>query len=251
MHTTPTPARTRTHGRSRRLPQLPAVGHGGPETLPVPRRSRPNPGPDAGQHGDVSTQIPSPEPRLTADEYLGAAPDAYGDIEVVDGLVVYNMAQSEVHDLVVRRFAAALENDRPADGPCFRVSSGVAVRFADAASSRADHRLNIRYPDIMVRDCDPYDVNTVRDRIQLLVEVTSEATFEADTTAKRVLYAAAEIPGYHVVHSGKDWARISEIEEYRLDWSSRRYMVQDVHRRALILDDPFRLTATFDDLQRP
>ena len=78
-----------------------------------------------------------------------------------------------------------------------------------------------------------------------------EATFEADTTAKRVLYAAAGIPGYLVVHSGKDWARISEIEEYRLDWSSRRYVVQDVHRRALILDEPFRLTATFDDLQRP
>jgi len=48
-------------------------------------------------------QIPSPESRLTTDEYLRAAPDAYGDIEVVDGLVVHNVAQSEVHDLVVRR----------------------------------------------------------------------------------------------------------------------------------------------------
>ena len=139
-------------------------------------------------------QIPSPEPRLTADEYLGAAPDAFGDIEVVDGFVVHNMAQSEVHDLVVLRLAAALEGARPAGGPCFRVSSHVGARFADAASSRTGHRLNVRYPDIMVRDCDPYDVNTVRDRIQLLVEVSSEATFEADTTVKRVLYAAAGIP---------------------------------------------------------
>jgi Uma2 family endonuclease len=221
------------------------------DDLAEPRRSRPNPGPDVWQPGDVSMQIPSPEPRLTAEEYLGAAPDAYGHIEVVDGLVVHDMAQSEVHDLVVRRLAAALENARPADGPCFRVSSGMAVRFADSASSRANHRLNVRYPDIMVRDCDPCDVNTVRDRIQLLVEVTSEATFEADTTAKRVLYAAAGIPGYLVVHFDKDWTGISEIEEYRLDWSSRRYVVQDMHRRALILDEPFRLTATFDDLQRP
>jgi Uma2 family endonuclease len=196
-------------------------------------------------------QIPSREPRLTVEDYLAAAPDAFGDIEVADGLVVHSMAQSEVHDLVVRRLAAALENARPPDGPCYRVSSDVAVRFADSASSRADHRLNIRYPDIMVRNCDPYDVSTVRDHIQLLVEVTSEATFEADTTAKRVLYAAAGIPGYLVVHFDKDWGRISEIEEYRLDWSSRRYVVQDVHRRALILDEPFRLTATFDDLQRP
>jgi hypothetical protein len=28
-------------------------------------------------------------------------------------------------------------------------------------------------------------------------------------------------------------------------------VVQGVHRRALILDEPFRLTATFEDLQRP
>lgn len=196
-------------------------------------------------------QVPSPESRVTAEEYLSAAPDAFGDIEVINGLVVHDMAQSEAHDLVVRRLAAALENARPDGGPCFRVSSDVAVRFADAPSSRADRRLNVRYPDIMVRDCDPYDVNTVRDRVQLLVEVTSEAAFEADTTAKRVLYAAAGIPGYLVVHFDKDWARISEIEEYRLDWSGRRYVVRAVHRRALILDQPFRLTATFDDLQRP
>ena len=109
---------------------------------------------------------------------------------------------------------------------------------------------SIRYPDVMVRDCERYDVNTVRDHIQLLVEVTSEATFEADTAAKRVLYAAAGIPGYLVGHFDKDWARISEIEECRLDWSGRRYVVHAVHHRALILDEPFRLTATFEDLQR-
>lgn len=172
-------------------------------------------------------------------------------MEVVDGLVVYNMAQSELDDLVVRRLAAALENARPAEGPCFRVSSDVAVRFADAASSPADRRLNVRYPDIVLRGCDPYDVNTVQDHIQLIVEVTSEATVEIDTTAKRLQHAAAGVPGYLVIHFDKDWARISEIEEYRLDWSGRRYVAYAVHRRALILDEPLRLTVTFEDLQRP
>jgi hypothetical protein len=49
----------------------------------------------------------------------------------------------------------------------------------------------------------------------------------------------------------KDWSKISEIEEYRLDWSGRRYIVQAVHRRALVLDEPLRLTVTFEDLQLP
>lgn len=185
--------------------------------------------------------------RLTSEEYTAAAPDAFGNIEVVDGLVVHNMAQSEVHDLVVRRLAAAFENARPADGPCYRINSDVAVRFRDATDSPADQRLNVRYPDIIVRDCEPYDVNTIRDHIHLVAEVTSET----DTTAKRAQYAAAGIPGYLVVHFDKDWAQISEIEEYRLDWSGRRYVARAVHQRALILDDPLRVTATFEDLQRP
>ncbi len=189
--------------------------------------------------------------RLTADAYLAAAADAFGDIEIADGLVITDMAQSELHDLVIRRLAVALEGARPPGGPCYRVSSDVAVRFADTTSQQADHRLNVRYPDIIVRDCDPYDVNAVRDHIHLIAEVTSDATFAADTTAKRALYASAGIPGYLIVQFDKDWAAISQIEEYRLDWSRRRYIAATVHHRALILNDPFPLTITFDDLQRP
>jgi len=201
--------------------------------------------------GDVSTERPEGEHWLTPDQYATAAPDAFGDVEIVDGLIVRNMAQSEVHDLVVRRLASAFENARPAGGPCYRVSSDVAVRFRDAANSRTDHRLNVRYPDLIIRDCEPYDVGTVRDHIQLIAEVTSETTFETDTTAKRAQYAAAGIPGYLVVHFDKDWASITEIEEYRLDWSGRRYVARAVHQRALILDHPFPVTTTFEELQRP
>ena len=61
-------------------------------------------------------------------------------------------------------------------GPCFRVSSGVAVRFTDAANSKP---------------------------------ITGSTGL-----------------------GGGTWSR-------------------DRHRRALILDEPFRLTATFADLQRP
>lgn len=199
----------------------------------------------------MTVQQSDPHRRLTADAYLSAAPDAFGDVEVAEGLVITSMAQSELHDLVIRRLAAAFEAARPVDGPCYRVSSDVAVRFADAPSKRADHRLNVRYPDIIVRDCEPYDVNTVRDHVHLIVEVTSETTFEADTTVKRALYASAGIPGYLIVQFDKDWAQISQIEEYRLDWSRRRYVANTVHHRALILDEPMPVTASFDDLQRP
>jgi Uma2 family endonuclease len=202
-------------------------------------------------HGQVTAQHSGEPTRLTAEDYLSAAADAFGDIEVAEGLVILNIAQSEVHDLVIRRLAAALENARTPDGPCYRVSSDVAVRFADTADKRADRRLNVRYPDIIVRDCDPYDVNTVRDHIHLIVEVTSEATFGTDTTSKRALYASAGIPGYLIVQFDKDWEKISQIEEYRLDWSRRRYIATTVHHRALVLDEPLFLTITFDDLERP
>ena len=59
------------------------------------------------------------------------------------------------------------------------------------------------------------------------------------------------MPILRTLPADKDWARISEIEEYRLDWSGRRYVAHAVHRRALILDEPLRLTVTFEDLQRP
>jgi len=199
----------------------------------------------------VSTSHPDRTSRLTAEEYLAAAPDAFGDIEVAEGLVIYDMAQTELHSLVTRRLAAALEGARPVAGPCYRVSTDVAVRLRDSANSSPDHQLNVRYPDVLVRDCEPYDVNTVRDHIELIIEVTSESTFETDTTTKRAQYAAAGIPGYLVVHFDKDWSKISEIEEYRLDWSGRRYVVRTVHRRALVLDEPLRLTVTFEDLQLP
>jgi Uma2 family endonuclease len=199
----------------------------------------------------VSASHPDQASRLTAEEYLAAAPDAFGSIEVVEGLVISNMAQTELHSLVTRRLAEALEGARPAAGPCYRVSTDAAVRLRDSVNSAPDHQLNVRYPDIIVRYCEPYDVNTVRDHIELIIEVTSESTFETDTTTKRAQYAAAGIPGYLVVHFDKDWSPISEIEEYRLDWSGRRYVVQTVHRRALILDKPLRLTVAFEYLQLP
>lgn len=82
------------------------------------------------------------EKRLEAEQFLAAPPDAFGDIEVGDGLVIHNMAQSELHDLVVRRLAAAFENARPAEGPCFRrptprpsVSCTPLLEFPDIWSS--------------------------------------------------------------------------------------------------------------------
>ncbi len=140
---------------------------------------------------------------------------------------------------------------RPPAGPCYRVSTDVAVRFRDAASSSLGRQLNVRYPDVIFRDSESYDVTIVRGHIQLLIEVRSESTFETDPTAEHSQYAAAGIPGYLVVQFDKDWSKISEIEEYRLDWSGRRYVVRTVRHRALILDEPFWLTVAFEDLQAP
>ncbi|MEU8899544.1 Uma2 family endonuclease [Nocardia sp. NPDC048505] len=193
--------------------------------------------------------------RCTAEEFLSVEPDAFshtfGDVEIVDGLVVQSMAQSEAHSTVVRRLASALEEARKTGDPCMRVATDVAVRFPDKEDSRRDHQLNVRYPDIFVRDCEPYDVNTVRDHILLIAEVVSKTTADSDTGIKRQVYARAGIPVYLIVFFEKDWATIDRIEEYRLDWSGMRYMPHLVHRVGLVLDQPVTLAVTFDQLQRP
>ncbi|GGN77463.1 Uma2 family endonuclease [Nocardia rhizosphaerihabitans] len=84
----------------------------------------------------------------------------------------------------------------------------------------------------------------------LVVEVTSESTIDADITDKRIQYAAAGIPRYLIVRLDQKEERIEEIEEYRLDWSGRRYRTHAVHRRVLLLDDPVEVTIPFDVLEQ-
>lgn len=200
--------------------------------------------------GGMSTPDQHRERRLTASEFLDGAADDLGDIEIVDGRVVQLMAQSPLHRRVVRRLAGLLEAARRAGGPCMIVDSDVAARFADADSAKPDRRLNIRYPDVWIRDCEPYDVNSVRDHLLLVVEVTSVSTIDADITDKRIQYAAAGIPRYLIVRLDQKEDRIEEIEEYRLDWSGRRYRVHTVHRRVLLLDEPVEVTIPFDTLEQ-
>ncbi|MFF0612363.1 Uma2 family endonuclease [Nocardia tengchongensis] len=188
--------------------------------------------------------------RVTAEEFDDGVTSELGDIEIVDGRVVQVMAQSPLHSRVVRRLAGLLEAARRPNGPCMVVDSDVAARFADSESASADRRLNVRYPDIWIRDCEPYNVNTVRDHILLIVEVTSESTIDADITDKRIQYAGAGVPRYLIVRLDQKEERIEEIEEYRLDWSGRRYRAHDVHRRVLLLDDPVEATIPFDVLEQ-
>ncbi|WP_330232985.1 Uma2 family endonuclease [Nocardia sp. NBC_00508] len=190
------------------------------------------------------------ELRLTAEEFADGAAARLGDIEIVEGRVVRLMAQSPLHSRVVRRLAGLLEAARRDGGPCMVVDSDIAARFPDTESSAADRRLNIRYPDVWIRDCEPYDVNTVREHILLVVEVTSESTIDVDITDKRIQYATAGIPRYLIVRLDQKEERIDEIEEYRLDWSGRRYLVHTVHRRVLLLDDPVEATIPFDVLEQ-
>lgn len=187
---------------------------------------------------------------MTPAEFADGAADGLGDIEIVDGRVLRLMAQSPLHSRVVRRLAGLLEAARRDGGPRMVVDSDVAARFPDADSPAAERRLNIRHPDVWIRDCEPYDVNTVVDHILLVVEVTSESTMDADITDKRIQYAAAGIPRYLIVRLDQKEERIEEIEEYRLDWSRRRYRAHAVHRRVLLLDDPVEVTVPFSSLEQ-
>ncbi|WP_245400262.1 Uma2 family endonuclease [Nocardia albiluteola] len=189
--------------------------------------------------------------RLTAKEFADGKADELGDIEIVNGLIVRMLAQKPLHSRVIRRLAGLFEAARRPEGPCMVVDSDVAARFADAESPAPDRRLNIRYPDVWIRDCEPCEVNTVLKHILLIVEVTSDSTIDVDINDKRIQYAAAGIPRYLIIRLDQKEERIEETEEYRLDWSGRRYLVHTVHRRVLLLDDPIEVTIPFDTLEQP
>jgi len=55
--------------------------------------------------------------RLTADEYCPQAPSVFSDIEVVDGLIVHKLAQTELHSLVVRKAGRCPRERTPLRGP--------------------------------------------------------------------------------------------------------------------------------------
>lgn len=201
----------------------------------------------------MSTPTPAGDGRrVTADEFLSADPATLGDrYEIVDGLVVHTMAQSPSHDRVVRRLADAVERAIDPDGPCREVNSDTPVRLTDSEAPDPRRRLNIRFPDVVLRDCAHADERvTEASSVLLVVEVTSEATADDDVTLKRRLYARAGIPVYLIVYFDKDWASITEIEELRLDWSGIRYAPHAVHRDALVLTEPVQMAITFADLQR-
>ncbi len=191
---------------------------------------------------------------ITVEEFLAAPMDAFG--EVHDGILIEAMAQSPQHDIVVRRLVNELEYAIDPSGPCRQVHSDTPVRMADAEGVDASRRLRVRYPDVLVRDCseggyDGYDLQTVAGQALLVAEVTSDGTVDADIGIKRELYARAGIPIYLVVHFDRNWQQITEIEEYRLDWSGRRYVVRHTHTDALVLTDPVKLAVTFEELQSP
>jgi hypothetical protein len=76
-------------------------------------------------------------------------------------------------DRVTARLSSAIDPD----GPCREVNSDTAVRLADGGSAEPSGRLNVRFPDVMVRDCsEPYDAATVASGALLVVEITSEGT---------------------------------------------------------------------------
>ncbi|MFR9752279.1 Uma2 family endonuclease [Nocardia sp. 004] len=197
----------------------------------------------------MSTPQDEPPHLVSVEEFLAGPPGSFGEIH--DGALITAMAQSPEHDLVVRRLAAAVEYAIDPQSPCREVHSDTPIRLADADLPDPHRRLRVRYPDLILRDCTdgPYDVQYVARQVLLIVEVTSEDTVDTDIGIKRELYAREGIPVYLIVHFGKDWQRVTEIEECRLDWSGRRYVTRHTHTDALVLTEPVSMAITFAELQ--
>ena len=181
---------------------------------------------------------------LTEAQYDGLPDQARKLIEVIDGNVIFCPGGTPGHDDLINMLASRLDVARPAQ-PCTRVSAGVDVHFVKRR--RSDGTFSFRRPDISVYRCTERDAKLFACDALMVVEVVTPASGYTDTVDKLAEYAYEGIPLYLLAFLGGD-PYLKMIQEYRLDWPSRKYRLARTHMDGLALKDPFPVAIAFGEL---
>ncbi|TMR06777.1 Uma2 family endonuclease [Actinomadura soli] len=186
-----------------------------------------------------------PESLTLTESAYDALPDQVRKlVEVIDGNIILCQSGTAEHSDVARRLANRLEAAKP-DDPCLRVSTDIDVHFVKRL--RKDGKFSFRRPDVSVDKCVPRGAKLTAADTVAVVEVVSPGSGYTDTVDKLAEYAYEGIPVYLVVFLDGD-LYIKTIHEYRLDWASKTYRLVETHEDELVLDQPFRATVPFAEL---
>lgn len=179
---------------------------------------------------------------MTEAEYRGLSEEISRTVEIVHGHVIKCESPTPQHNLIARRLSFALESARSPAGPCLRVETDVDVVLWRIP------RFTFRRPDVIVYECleDLTRKPTAHENV-LVVEVASPTTVKEDLLDKKAQYAAAGIGIYLVVLLDEKYG-IAEIREFHLDAATAAYRLRAVHRSALDLEQPVRLTLPISEL---
>lgn len=174
---------------------------------------------------------------LISEEQYDALPeDVAHRVEVVEGNVIFCQSPTPEHQMVAFRLQTALMAARPSE-PCVQVFQGTDMTFAFVNAHITDERkkFTLRRPDVSVLRCIERGSKMTSADVLVAVEITS-TNEDTDFIDKKAEYAFQRIPVFLIVVMEN--TRIHSVEEYRLDWAGRAYLLAAVHRGALSTELP-------------
>jgi Uma2 family endonuclease len=155
-------------------------------------------------------------------------------VEVIDGALIVNPRPLPVHQRLVRRLAAQLEPQLPAD---WQLETDVDVMLSEVP-------LDYLSPDIVVFGAGvPLTTRPIpREDILLVAEVVSPGTRREDRGSKPLAYAEAGIRHFWLVENPASGAQAVEVHAFTARSPAREYALAGVHRGKLVVNDPFPIT---------
>jgi Uma2 family endonuclease len=196
-------------------------------------------------------------PPVTLTTYRTIPEDFRPRVEIEDGRVIVHRRPSDDHRRVVGNLVAALgevaakRND--AQGDCLEIHDGADVMITEAP------RLHLRKTDTVVRrrlrsHGPEQDEPLLAGEVVIAAEVVSASTKTTDFHTKRMVYAEADIPHYWIIHMAGDDGVAVMIERLVLTSEGSYVYAYTSHRDrdtfAVNTLDPFRVTVTWDQLDR-
>ncbi|WP_460358559.1 Uma2 family endonuclease [Actinoallomurus acanthiterrae] len=182
-------------------------------------------------------QLP-PEGCFTAED-LDSIPDLHPHTELIDGRLVLDGPQTNVHMLTVSLLVTGLRRLAPPD---LRVRQDMTITIG---------RRQRPEPDVLVVRTEGetgLDQTTYRpEHVVLVAEVVSRDSAERDRERKPQLYAEAGIPHFwRVEHTG--W-RLT-VYVYELDPATKTYALTGIHHDRLKLTVPFDIDIDLTETDR-